>query len=320
MLDPTTTVVIANPAAGGGQVGRRWADLSAQLTRALGPVRLLRTERAGHGIELARQAVLDGATDLLSMGGDGTHNEIVNGIMLAGAPAGSVGLGVLPAGTGGDFRRVLAHATTLDDALSHLPGATRATIDVGLCQYSDHHGAPGQRWFVNIASCGISGLVCRIANASSKRLGGKLTFYLSTLRAMAAYRAASVQVLLDGVDLGVHAITSLQACNARFAGGGMMFAPDATLDDGQLDLVILQDPGVVRTLLMSDSIYKGAHVRLPHVKVHRGRRIEVRPQGADRPAWVDIDGEAPGMAPVTFQVVPGAIGLWDARPDVLSRR
>jgi YegS/Rv2252/BmrU family lipid kinase len=300
-------------------VGQQWAALSARITAALGPVRLLRTERAGHGIQLARQAVQEGATELLSMGGDGTHNEVVNGILQAAPPPGAVGLGILPAGTGGDFRRVLAHASTFDDALSHLPSAACHPIDLGLCRYTDDQGAPGQRWFVNIASCGISGLVCRIANASSKRLGGKLTFYLSTLRAMAAYRAARVQVTLDGKDLGEHEITSLQACNARFAGGGMMFAPDALLDDGQLDLVILQDPGVVRTLLMSDSIYKGRHVRLPHVQVHRGRQIEVQPLHADRPAWVDIDGEAPGLAPVRFEVVPGAIRLWGARPEVLRQ-
>ncbi|MCK6505150.1 diacylglycerol kinase family lipid kinase [Myxococcota bacterium] len=318
MLDPASTVVIANPAASGGRVGQRWDALSARITAALGPVRLLRTERAGHGMQLACQAVRDGATDLLSLGGDGTHNEVVNGIMQAAPPPGTVGLGILPAGTGGDFRRVLSHAGTLEDALAHLPRATSRVIDLGVCDYTDDQGAPGQRWFLNIASCGISGLVCRIANASSKRLGGKLTFYTATLRAMAAYRAAPVRVSLDGTDLGEHQITSLQACNARFAGGGMMFAPQALLDDGQLDLVILQDPGVVRTLLMSDAIYKGTHVHLPHVQVHRGRRIEVHPTRADRPAWVDIDGEAPGLAPVTYQVVPGAIRLWGARPEVLT--
>ena len=319
MLDPARTVVIANPAAAGGRVGQRWEHLVEQVHRALGPVSLRRTERAGHGIELAAQAVAEGATDLLSMGGDGTHNEVINGIMTAGPAPGAVTLGVLPAGTGGDFRRVLAHAHSLEDALAHLATASAHTIDLGRCTYTGDDGRPGQRWFVNIASCGISGLVCRIANASSKRLGGKATFYLSTLRAMAAYRASPVRVVVDGRAVGEHRITSLQACNARFAGGGMMFAPDALLDDGLLDLVILEDPGLVRTLAMTGSIYEGTHVRLPHVHVHRGRRIEVEPLDAQRPAWVDIDGEAPGTAPTTFEIVPGAIRLRDARPQVLGR-
>ncbi|NOY26591.1 MAG: YegS/Rv2252/BmrU family lipid kinase [Oligoflexia bacterium] len=327
MLDPAATVVIVNPAAAGGRVGRQLDDIKRSLVEHLGPVTVRSTTHAGHGTELAAQSVRQGATELVSLGGDGTHNEVVNGIMAAREeladqdPArDALTLGVLPAGTGGDFRRVLSHGDSLESALRHLADARLDRVDVGRCTYTDDDGASAQRWFINIASCGISGLVCRIANASSKRLGGKATFYMSTLRAMAAYHAAPVAVTVDGNVVGDYHITSLQACNARYAGGGMMFAPDALLDDGLLDLVILEDPGLFKTLAMSGDIYKGTHTKLGHVHVYRGRDIQIDPLDPSRPAWVDIDGEAPGKAPARFQVVPGAIRLRGALPEVLSAR
>lgn len=314
---PEHTVLIANPAAAGGGVGRGWTALETRLRSALGPVEIQRTARPGHASELAAQAVRAGRREILSLGGDGTHNEVVGGIMAARPAPGEVTLGILPAGTGGDFRRLLQDSMSLEAALAALPGARVDPIDLGLCRYTADDGHPGERWFLNIASCGISGLVCRHVNASSKRLGGTLTFYLATLRALTGYRAAPVRVRLDGRDLGVHAITSLQACNGRFAGGGMMFAPQARLDDGLLDLVILRDPGLLRTVAMTGDIYKGTHLRHAHVEAHQGRHILVEPQDPDLPAWVDIDGEAPGRAPVEFELVPTPIRLRGARPEVL---
>ncbi len=318
MFDPSHTVIIANPAAAGGGVGRDWEALLSRIRARLGAVEVLRTARPGHAAELATQAIRQGARELLSLGGDGTHNEIVNGMMATSPEPGSLTLGVLPAGTGGDFRRVLARSETLDQALAALPTARVDEIDLGRCTYQADDGTTGQRWFLNIASCGISGLVCRHANASSKRLGGTLTFYLATLRAMAAYSAAPVRVRIDGELVGEHRITSLQACNARYAGGGMMFAPNALLDDGQLDLVILVDPGILKTLAMTGDIYKGTHGRHPHVISRRGARIEVEALDPALPAWVDIDGEAPGRAPVVYEVAPRSIRLRGARPELLT--
>lgn len=317
MFDPTQTVIIANPAAAGGGVGRDWASLLSRIKARLGPVEVLRTARPGHATDLAEQAIRQGARELLSLGGDGTHNEVVNGMMATSPAPGSLTLGVLPAGTGGDFRRVLSNSETLNDALAALPTARLDAIDLGRCTYQADDGSTGHRWFLNIASCGISGLVCRHANASSKRLGGTVTFYLSTLRAMAGYDASLVRVRLDGELVGDHRITSLQACNSRFAGGGMMFAPNALLNDGQLELVILVDPGIVKTLAMTGDIYKGTHGRHPHVISRRGARIDVEPLDPSLPAWVDIDGEAPGKAPVVFEVAPLCIRLRGVRPEVL---
>ncbi|MCB9781220.1 MAG: diacylglycerol kinase family lipid kinase [Alphaproteobacteria bacterium] len=312
-----TAVVIANPAAAAGRVGRDWDRITGMLKSHLGDLRCLQTSAQGHATELAAQAVRDGATELLSLGGDGTHNEVVNGIVDAGATDGRVTLSVLPAGTGGDFRRILEHSDTLDQAVAHLPRAAAHRIDLLSVDYVADDGSIGTRACLNMASCGVSGLVCRIANASSKKLGGQATFFLSTLRAQLRYKPSPVRVFVDDQQVGEWEITTLAGANGRFAGGGMMFTPDARLSDGLLDVCVLEQQSLVRTVGMARYIYDGRHGDRPGVHLLRGHTLRVEPVDAARPAWVEIDGEAPGIAPMTVRVLPGAIGLRGARADVL---
>ncbi len=317
MFDPRATTVIANPAAAGGRVGRTWEQLTDKLRKRLGEVEILRTERAGHGMELAEVAVRAGRTELLSLGGDGTHNEVLCGIMAAQAAPGSVTLGVLPVGTGGDFRRNLAHAADLDQALAHVGQADALPIDVGLCHYLTDDGRDASRHFLNMASCGVSGLVCRIANRSSKRLGGKATFFMASLQGMVRWKGCPVRVTVDDkVVADNFSITTLAAANGRWSGGGMMFAPDARLADGLLDFTALEDRGVVGALSISGPLYKGTHVQRDDVRVWRGRQALVEPLDPARHAWVEIDGEPPGRGPVRFEIVPGAIRMRDLRPEL----
>ena len=316
MLDPKTTVVVANPAAAGGRVGREWEKLSATIRRHLGDVQLHKTARAGHATELAASAVRDGALAVLSMGGDGTHNEVVNGIMAAEPPPGAVALGLLPAGTGGDFRRLVQHNTDVEAAAKALSTASSAAIDVGHVRFRHDDGQDRERFFVNISSFGIGGLVDRIVNRSSKRLGGKATFFISTARALVRYEPARVRLVVDDDEKGVFDITNIQVCNGQFAGGGMHFAPDARLGDGLFDVVVIEHRGLLRTIGTSGTLYKGTHVELPEVKIFRGSRVEARTEH-EAPAYIDIDGEAPRTLPAEFPLRHHAIKLLDPRPDVI---
>jgi diacylglycerol kinase (ATP) len=316
MWDPAQTVAVINPNAAGGRVGKQWADLARELQIRLGSVRMVLTERPGHATELARQAVTAGATTILSMGGDGTHSEVINGIMQAGQPPGTIRLGLLPAGTGGDFRRMCLHSADALTSAAALPAAEGHPIDVGSLTFRADDGTETLRYFINIASFGIGGLVDRFANRSKKRLGGKATFYIATVRALAAYQPATVRLSVDGTDHGEHLITNILVCNGRFAGGGMMFAPDARLGDGLLDVVILRHRSVLNTISMSGSIYSGRHVENPLVTVLRGQRITAETL-TDAAAYLDIDGEAPGTLPAAFQVHHHAVVLLDVRPEVV---
>lgn len=298
------TFVIANPAAAAGRVGRTRAALQTTIDARLGACQYLETTRPGDGASLARQAIDRGATRVLSLGGDGTHNEVASGI-LDHPDGAAVAFGVLPAGTGGDLRRTLG-VPTLDAALAAIASREARLVDVGQATYSDADGAPASRWFVNLASCGLSGLVDRIVNASGKRLGA-LSFYLGTLRAMAQYRPAHVRIRVDGRDLGEHVISVVVAGNGRYAGGGMCFCPDARIDDGLLDVVIVPHAGTIPSIARTPHLYRGTLAEVPGVIAARATEVAIDLLGRD--AFLDLDGESPGNAPVVFRAHPARLLL-----------
>lgn len=315
--DPSGVVVVANPAAAGGRAGRDRHGVAALLRRHLGDVRVEWTARPEDAPRLAQVAVEEGAKVVCSLGGDGTHGAVVAGMMQARPAPGAVALGILPAGTGGDFRRILRSGHSLEAAAAAIPRAAAAPIDVGKVTWAGERGGTLDSWFLNVASFGIGGLVDRLVNESRKRLGGTLTFYIATLRALVRYRPARIRLHMDEGVLETGPITNVCVCNARYAGGGMLFAPDARLDDGLLDVVVMRHRSAAHVVGMSAAIYKGRHVEDATVSVHRTRTLRAEVIGDD-PAWMDIDGEAPGVAPCEMAAVPGALRLIDARPEVLS--
>jgi diacylglycerol kinase family enzyme len=197
-------------------------------------------------------------------------------------------------------------------------GAPAARIDVGRVRYRSDAGAAQERFFLNMASAGVTGLVCRLVEQSGKQLGGRITFYIATLRALAQYKPARVRMLLDGqLLLGEPVpITTLVVCNSQYAGGGMRFGPRARLTDGQLDIVCIQPTSLWAQFKDTPKLYNGEHTGLPYVSQHRGRHLLVEVVD-DKPAYVEFDGEAPGFAPVEYEVVPAALPVLGLQPFVL---
>ncbi len=308
MFDTKLTTVIYNPAAAAGRVGRDWPNLSRQLTDIIGDVSFVPTEAAGHGIELAERAVRQGATTVFSLGGDGTHSEVVNGIMRAEADVGAITLGVLPAGTGGDLARILEPPRDPIEAARYATTVESRPIDIGVADFVDADGRPARRYFLNVASFGIGGLVDTIVNESSKALGGRVAFFVGTVRALLKYRPATVRLWLDGEDVGEHTIQLVAIGNGRYCGGGMFMAPEAELDDGVFDVAIIRDAPLGQRIAFLRRIYSGTHAELSAVDTYRASEIRAELVG-DAPAWIDLDGEAPGFVPATFSIQPGAIRL-----------
>lgn len=318
MIDPKHTVVVANPAAAAGRIGRTREALLSKLRAGLGACEVLFTKARGDATELAAQARAAGATTVVSVGGDGTHNEVVNGLLRAGYPT-QVQLGVLPAGTGGDFCRSTLAGHDLDAGIRSIAEAKAARIDVGLTRYRTDAGAPAERYFLNMASCGVSGLVCRLVEQSGKRLGGGIAFYLATVRGLMRYKPARLSIVLDGQRVSEAdgtEVTTVAVCNGQYAGGGMRFGPSARLTDGELDVVIIRPTSLLSQLRHSPKLYKGEHGGVPGVSQHRGRRLQVEPL-SDRPAYIEFDGEAPGVAPAEFTILPGALPVLGLAPWAL---
>lgn len=308
-IDPASTLVIANPAAAGGRVGRTWKQSLRQgLADALGPVSFALTEHAAHAPELAEQAVRDGMTTVISLGGDGTHGAIASGLLAAEPEPGAVTLGVLHAGTGGDFRRMLDLPKDPVAAAKLLATAEATPIDLGRLSYVGADGTPQTRTFLNECSVGMPGDVCKRVNASSKRLGGKATFLIATIRAMRVYKAPLMQLTVDGRDCGEHAVSALFIANGQWAGGGMQFAPNARLDDGMFDITVIHEASFLRQLTQTPSLYDGTLLEADDVASERGRVVEVAPVGSDT-AWIEADGEPLGLPPLRAEVVPHPINL-----------
>jgi YegS/Rv2252/BmrU family lipid kinase len=301
------TVVVVNPGSAGGRTERRWPQLREVLHEAYGPFETRFTRAPGDATTLARDALTAGADTVVALGGDGTINEVANGFFDGVRPiAPHAALGILPAGTGGDFIRTLGIPRAFADAARALRDSAPRSIDVGRLTYVDEGGVERVRHFINIASFGIAGLVDRYVNQSSKALGGKLGFMVATIRAAASYQNAPVKLVLDQGAARQGRIYTVAVANGRYFGGGMKVAPDAQLDDGWFDVVTMSDMGMGDVLLRGLDIYSGKHLKNPKVQVARARRVEATADDG-REVLLDVDGEQLGRLPATFELLAAAL-------------
>ncbi len=311
MVTPRT-ILIVNPKSQGGRLGKRWTDVADTIGRAF-PFETAITEGPGDATRLAREALRGGAERVVAIGGDGTINEVVNGFFDdAGAPvAPDASFGVIPFGTGGDFRRTLELPTELAAAAKVIAGGKRRKIDVGRLEYTTMDGERRARMFVNIASFGVSGVVDRLVNESGKKLG-RLGFAIATARATWSYKNQRVQLTFDGADRVEATINTVAIANGRFFCGAMKIAPDAELDDGAFDVIAMGDFGFGDLLTSGRRLYSGSHLTMAKVTARRARVVEAEPIDPGAIVELDVDGENPGKLPARFELLPAA--LWVVAP------
>lgn len=268
------------------------------------------TTRPGDATRLATEARSDGVECIAVVGGDGTLNEISQAYLGSdGAPVTGPDIAIIPAGTGGDFRKTFALSDEAGVAVERLADAEPRPLDLGILELTGDDGEPSRRAFLNITSFGLGGLTDRIVNDSPKWMGGTAAFYLGALRAMLAYRNARVTLRVDGEQLYEGPILNVAMANGRYFGGGMMVAPDADPSDGMFDVVVLGDMTRTETLSLTGKIYKGTHIGTPKVSVRRGRLVEATPVRSDAKVLIDMDGETPGRLPLTARVAAAALRI-----------
>lgn len=307
MLGPKTTVVV-NPRSQGGKLAKAWPELAETINRSFAFDEAM-TQAQGDATRLVRDALASGAERIVAVGGDGTINEVVNGFFDDdGRPlAPNATLGLIPFGTGGDFRRTFDIPTEPADAVALIARNARRKIDVGRLSFITHDGAHAHRMFANIASFGLSGVVDRMVNQSGKKLG-RLSFFWAAARATWSYKNRRVALRFDGEDRVEATIQTVAIANGRFFGGAMMVAPNAEPDDGWFDVVALGDFGFGDLMVSGRRIYKGTHLAMDKVTTRRARVVEAEPVDSGDVIELDIDGEAPGRLPARFELVPSA--LW----------
>lgn len=302
------SVVIANPAAAAGTVGRRWEQHNRTITEVYGLSEVIFTSCRGEATELTRRALRDGAERIVAVGGDGTINEVVNGFFDERGEALGAGaaLALYPAGTGGDLARSLGlDGGERDRALLEV---SERRCDLGRATLRTRNGDEVLRYFINIASFGASGLIVEKVNTTTKRFGGRASFMWGTMKGLLAYRNQRLRVRVDDVFEEDVLVNTVAVANGRYFGGGMMVAPEARVDDGLFDIVIIGDISVGTFVRYSGRIYAGTHGTLPEIRMMRGKRVTVTPL-AREPVLVDTDGEQAGVVPAEFEIVPRALRL-----------
>ncbi len=306
--------VVVNPRSANGTTARHFDTIAQAVRGSVGECAHAFTERAMHATDLTREALRAGHDLIIAVGGDGTINEVVNGFFEPSVPgdaprpvSGSAALAILPRGTGGDLRRTIGLDGDLAANAKRLAGA-RAPVDIGRVEYTAENGARASRYFINVGEVGVGAKVVEIANRSSKRLGGKMTFMMASLRALAGWRDLRVRVSFDGAPAEELSVTTLAIANGRYFGGGMMVAPEARLDDGQFHVTIWSGYGFTDFVLKSGSMYDGSHVNLKGTRTRTARTVHVE-SAESAETGVEVDGERIGTLPATFTIVPGALHL-----------
>jgi diacylglycerol kinase (ATP) len=308
---PPRTVVIVNPQSQGGKLGKRWPELAETLTRAF-PYDVVHTQAQGDATRLAREALRSGAQRIVAVGGDGTLNEVVNGFFENGKPiAPDASLGVIPFGTGGDFRRTVNVPKEAADAAAVIATNHRQKVDVGKLDLTSHDGKPMQRMFLNIASFGIGGHTDRLINESGKKLG-RMGYFTKGVQATLSYKNQRVQMRFDGsADDRVEITTyNVAVANGRYFGGGMMIAPNAELDDGRFDVVVVGDLSFFQLLRgFARQVYSGAHLKTKGISSRRAKLVEAEAIDPNDKVEFDVDGEHLGRLPARFEIVPSSLWL-----------
>lgn len=291
-------LVIVNPSSAGGSTGEAWPQLASDLRSQFGAFRVVFTKRRGDATALGGEAARKGEKFIIACGGDGTVSEVANGILASGK---DVELGILPSGTGGDFRRTLEIPSQSRTAARVLRTGRTVRIDVGRVSYIDHNGAEAMRYFVGVASCGMSTKVIERVKAE------KVSFASSLLQTAMRNDPTRIVVQLDD-DHEHHLIVSnLCVANARYFGGGMKIAPDANLTDGKFDIVSVGDLSALKIFTSAPRVYLGSHLSMPEVSHALARKVIVRPADRSADVALEVDGELPGKLPATFQIIPEAL-------------
>lgn len=304
--DAFRSLVIVNPVSAAGATGRRWDRIAKLLRSSLGDFEHVLTRAPRDAATLSRAALRDGFEMIVSVGGDGTLNEVVGGFFDGAAPVvPDAVLGVVAVGTGSDFGRSIDQAD-LESACARLGGRRTRSIDLGLARFTGHDGAPMSRIFINVLSFGVGGLVARLVNSRLKAVSGRLAFTFATVQALLVYRDQTVSLEFDARPRRSLPITNCAFGNGRFFGAGMQVAPTAQLDDGELDVTIWSAFGLIDFVRYRRALYDGSHVRLPGAEVLQTRRTIATSEST---VLLELDGESVGRLPVELQVLPAAIRL-----------
>lgn len=303
------TLVVVNPASARGKTGRHWQALEPHFRKHLGDAEYAHTQQAGEAGALTRTALQRGVERIICVGGDGTNHEVLQGFFdpetrLPVNP--DAVFAFVPRGTGRDLGRTFAMGTELEPQLQRIVDSPTRRIDLISCDYRQD-GRPAWRVSINAASFGQGGdLVHRVDRWKWTGAGG-LPFVLAGIEGAMFVKPWTIELKVDDGPWELEQVRNLCVFNGRFQGGGMEFAPDAKVDDGQLEVVALGSIGAVKSVAVGIASFWRRVDGIDGVWARPARRVEVRTVHGQAPAWVELDGESPGQIPAIYEVMPGIL-------------
>lgn len=304
MLISSKIAAVVNPHSAGGKTGRQWPEIAALMESRLGPIKVVFTGQAGDATRITRELLASGFDLIAGVGGDGTFNEIANGFLQDGRLVQpGTRLGVIPAGTGGDFRRMFGFASR-EHAIETLATGVPRPIDIGLAEFVAADGRPVARYFINLVSFGMGGAVAARSRNFLTPLGGRLAFLWATFCVLLSYRGKAITLSVDGGTEAAFRVTNVAIGNGRYHGGGMLPCPAASLDDGILDVTVIEYMNLFRLLKDIRVLYSGEVYTHPKVSRLRGARVQA---SAVADARIEVDGEPLGRLPLSITVLPKAL-------------
>ena len=310
MSNSLSICAILNPTAGNGQAGRQRTNIEKELAKQTDHWVVWDTQRSGHATELAQQAGEQGYKLVVAIGGDGSVHEVANGLMALPKETRPI-LGVIPFGTGGDFRRSLDVPKNIPQAVHILAKGADREIDIGLAKVTNANGEPEQKYFINVAGFGANGEVADKSNRWSKRFGGKVTFLNATIHTTFTYHAPRVRLKWKNsntqeTEIWTGELLSCFLANAAFCGGGMQVAPNTALGDGQIHLRVLPKMSVSSQLFHLPKLYNDEIHKVPNSVVQTISSLEAAPHRREV-IQIHLDGELAGKLPAEFSLIEKAL-------------
>jgi diacylglycerol kinase (ATP) len=299
---------IVNPQSNKGRTGKRWQHIKEALSAFFKEFKYEFTEKPLHAIEISRSAIKDGSELIVAIGGDGTVNEIANGFFenLKIINPQTI-LGLIPSGTGCDLSRSLKIPNRLKHALEVITQAPSALIDIGQTTFVNHLGQQEERMFLNVGDFGVGGEVVKRVN--DNRMKRRASSYLKCLLSVFFnYRNKKIKIKIDGNDIPQDEYLIGAVANGKIFGKGMKIAPNAKLNDGYFDIILIKGMKSWQFLLNAYRLYSGTHLSLPQISLIQGKKIEADSFEGDE-VLIELDGEQLGRLPANFEILPSRIPI-----------
>jgi len=299
--------VIVNPNAGKRKGEKDWLEIAAQLTAAGIEYASVFTEHRGHAVMLTRKYVENGYRNIIVVGGDGTLNEVVNGIFTqARVPSEKITLAMIPVGTGNDWCRMFNIPGDYKQAIKLITKRKIFTQDTGTIKYISSEGEEKTRYFINMAGMGFDALVAKKTN-KQKDLGksNPMSYVVNILSSLFVYTSTKVTILLDGEKV-ISDIFSMSVGICQYNGGGMKQAPDALPDDGLFDLTLIKPIGKFKIIRNIIKLFDGSFTNLPEVSTFRSSKIIIH---SEPPMFMEADGESLGHTPFVFNILRQSLNV-----------